>query len=87
MLDRQATISWLVSHGVQMIGASRSFCTGYVFTGETVGLQGILGTKELSPPLLIIHEIPEEQRIRDPYEGGGGRKARPAGGKVFPPGS
>ena len=65
MLDRQATISWLVSHGVQMIGARRSFCTGYVFTGETVGLQGILGTKELSPPLLIIHEIPEEQRIRD----------------------
>lgn len=72
MLDRQATISWLTSHGVQVIGAERNFCTGYVFTGEAVQLQGVLKDSAfanqpgfLRPPLLIINEIPEEKRVTD----------------------
>ena len=32
MLDRQSTISWLTSHGVQVVGAKRDFCTGYLLS-------------------------------------------------------
>ncbi len=62
MLDRQGTITWLTEHGVTVLGAQRDYCTGYIFAGEKVRLQGVYegGCKA---PLLIINEIPEEQRI------------------------
>ena len=31
MLDRKATIDWLISHGVKVIGTERNYCTCYVF--------------------------------------------------------
>lgn len=67
MLERRKTIEWLTGHGVRVIGAGREYCTGYIFTGEAVPLQGICGQreKEYHSPLLIINEIPEEKRIRD----------------------
>ena len=72
MLDRQSTISWLTSHGVQVVGAKRDFCTGYLFVGAPVKLQGTLKLSDserqpgsLHPPLLIINEIPEEKRSAD----------------------
>lgn len=72
MLDRKSTISWLTSHGVQVVGARRDFCTGYLFVGDPVKLQGTLNLSglekqegSLQPPLLIIHEIPEEERSSD----------------------
>jgi len=76
MLDRKATVSWLTSHGVRVVGANRGFCTGYIFNGEPVKLQGTLrpagcrtraGMPEeaLLPPLLIINEIPEKLRVSD----------------------
>ena len=76
MLERKATVSWLTSHGVQVIGANRGFCTGYLFHGEPVKLQGVLRSAgcrtkagmpegELCPPLLIINEIPEKLRVSD----------------------
>ncbi len=64
MLDRQGTIHWLTRHGVTVLGACRDYSTGYIFTGEQVKLQGVYG-KECKAPLLIIHEIPENKRIRD----------------------
>ena len=36
MLDRRQTISWLINHGVTVLGAKRNWCTGYIFTGERV---------------------------------------------------
>ena len=67
MLDRKATIDWLISHGVKVIGTERNYCTGYVFCGEKVELQGKAenGTETVKPPMLIINEIPEERRIED----------------------
>lgn len=64
MLDRRQTISWLTSHGVTVLGAERDYCTGYIFTGEKIKLQGIYkgGAK---PPLLIINEIEEDKRVQD----------------------
>lgn len=64
MLDRQGTITWLTEHGVTVLGAQRDYCTGYIFTGEKVRLQGVYegGCKA---PLLIINEIPEDKRILD----------------------
>lgn len=64
MLDRPGTIAWLIEHGVTVLGARRSYCTGYIFTGEKIRLQGVYegGCKA---PLLIINEIPEEKRISD----------------------
>ena len=67
MLDRKATIDWLISHGVKVIGTERNYCTGYVFCGEKVELQGKTEnvTETVKPPMLIINEIPEERRIED----------------------
>ena len=65
MLDRKATIDWLISHGVKVIGTERNYCTGYVFCGEKVELQGKAenSAETVKPPMLIINEIPEERRI------------------------
>ena len=67
MLDRKATIEWLITHEVKVIGTKRNYCTGYVFCGEKVELQGTLedGAETIKPPMLIINEIPEEERIED----------------------
>lgn len=64
MLDRQSTITWLTEHGVTVLGVCRGYCTGYIFTGEKVRLQGVY-KKVCQAPLLIINEIPEEERISD----------------------
>lgn len=41
MLDRKETISWLIQHKVKVLGAWRDYCTGYIFSGEKVELQGV----------------------------------------------
>ena len=66
MLDRKATIDWLISHGVKVIGTERNYCTGYVFV-EKSELQGKAenSAETVKPPMLIINEIPEERRIED----------------------
>lgn len=64
MLDRQSTIAWLMEHGVTVLGTGRDYCTGYIFTGEKVRLQGVY-EKGCRAPLLIINEIPESRRISD----------------------
>lgn len=64
MLDRKETIAWLIRHGVTVVGTQRDYCTGYIFTGEKVMLQGIYDGR-IQSPLLIIHEIEEEKRIKD----------------------
>lgn len=50
-----------------MIGTERNYCTGYVFCGEKVELQGKAenSAETVKPPMLIINEIPEERRIED----------------------
>ena len=67
MLARKETIQWLTDNGVRVIGSDREFCTGYVFVGEKVELQGMLekGVTDIQAPLLIIKEIPEEKRVED----------------------
>lgn len=64
MLDRKQTISWLINHGVTVLGAERDYCTGYIFTGERIELQGVY-KGEAKPPLLIINEIEEDKRVQD----------------------
>lgn len=64
MLDRKRTVSWLTGHGVTVLGARHDYCTGYVFSGEKVMLQGVY-ENTCRAPLLVINEIPEERRIRD----------------------
>ncbi len=65
MLDREKTISWLTGHGVAVLGAEREYCTGYIFPGDKVMLQGIYKDGSVWPPCLIIHEIAEDKRIQD----------------------
>ena len=87
MLDRRQTISWLINHGVTVLGAKRNWCTGYIFTGERVELQGVY-KGEGNPPLLIINEIDEDKRVQD--EGilaaavNAGRKAQQEGKYYHP---
>lgn len=67
MLDRAATVDWLTNRGVKVVGAWREICTGYVFRGDEVKLQGVYQKEQqdLKRPTLIINEIPEEKRVLD----------------------
>lgn len=67
MLDRKATVTWLTEHEVQVFGAKRDFCTGYIFKGDPVKLQGIYdnGKTRRKRPFLLVNEIPEEYRVAD----------------------
>lgn len=65
MMERANTIGWLKEHNVQVLGTKRDYCTGYVFTGEKVSLQGIYKGGEMKSSTLLIHEIPEEKRLVD----------------------
>ncbi len=64
MMARGKTVQWLIDHGVKVVGAKRGFCTGYIFEGDKVLLQGEM-QKPYVPPLLIIQEIPEQKRVKD----------------------
>lgn len=65
MMERQRTIDWLIEHDVKVYGTERDYCTGYVFSGEKIHLQGIYQEKEIQPSMLLIHEIPEEKRVKN----------------------
>lgn len=66
MLDREKTVKWLDGHGVKILGTIRNYITGYVFCGDRVKLHGVIDSETVcKPPLLIIHEIPEEKRIQN----------------------
>ena len=67
MLDIPATISWLTDHGVTVLGAGRSHCTGYLLLSTDVPLTGILSATVPLPErrLLILNQIPEEKRLED----------------------
>lgn len=67
MLDVAGTIGWLQERGVQVLGTDSDRYTGYIFKSTDVPLSGKLGEKLPQPPgkLLIIHPIPESERIPD----------------------
>lgn len=64
MLERKQTVSWLTQHKVSVLGVQRDYCTGYIFVGEKVKLDGKY-EGVCKAPMLILNEIPEEERISD----------------------
>lgn len=64
MVERGRTIKWLMQQGVLVLGIERDYCTGYIFSGEKVKLDGKYGGV-CKAPMLILNEIPEEKRILD----------------------
>ena len=64
MLERQETIKWLQEHKIPVFGVKREYCTGYIFVGEKIFLDGIF-KKNQKLPALIINEISEKERIQD----------------------
>lgn len=65
MLDRAATIAWLREAGVSVVGAQQTTCTGYVFCGEPIPLDGALDLTAGPLPGLILQPIPELLRLTD----------------------
>lgn len=66
MLDIKATINWLSSKGVKVLGNDRDICDGYVFVGEKVRLSGKFnGSISSYEKLLILNGIASEKRIQD----------------------
>ena len=65
MLDLPATFDWLKQEGVSVAGAQQSVCTGYVFCGEPIALDGVLDLAAPSLPRLILQPIPEKLRLSD----------------------
>lgn len=68
MLDCEGTFRFLEQHGVRSLGVERDIYTGYIFTGEESRLSGRMADKPEQPDkagILIVNEIPENQRIAD----------------------
>lgn len=71
MLDYAGTFRFLEQHGVRSLGVVRDTYTGYLFVGEEAALSGRFytqgGGQEIDDDrsVLIINEIPEEDRARD----------------------
>ena len=66
MLDIPASVAWLRAHGVRMLGIGTDCCTGYLFAGAPVALDGSLQVASLparGAGLLLLNPIPEEARI------------------------
>lgn len=71
MLDIPATLHWLQEHGVHIAGEP---CTGYLFCGEPVSVELPLSSCATESAvrcytahggLLILHPIPEKERVQD----------------------
>lgn len=66
MLDRRETYRWLEEHEVVVTDLGRNFSTGYVFCGESIAFSNCTEEDFLSSPHgLLIHEIPESERVED----------------------
>ena len=65
MLDIPATIGWLRNAGVRTLGCGSAVCTGYVFNGEPVALDGEWNGEKCAPRTLILRGIAPELRLKD----------------------
>ena len=65
MLDIPATIEWLRNADVRMLGCGSAACTGYVFNGEPVALDGEWNGEKCAPRTLILRGIAPELRLKD----------------------
>ncbi len=65
MLDIAATIGWLRDAGVRTLGCGSAECTGYVFNGAPVALDGEWNGEKCAPRTLILRGIAPELRIRE----------------------
>lgn len=67
MLDIPATIEWLRSHGVQVVGTGTDRCTGYIFQSTDVPLSGKVEDLPGLPTgkCLILNPIPQAERIQE----------------------
>ncbi|OUO93285.1 pseudouridine-5'-phosphate glycosidase [Cloacibacillus sp. An23] len=65
MLDIPATIGWLRNEGVRTLGCGSAACTGYVFNGEPVALDGVWNGEKCAPRTLILRPIAPELRLKD----------------------
>jgi pseudouridine-5'-phosphate glycosidase len=66
MLDINATIKWLTSRDITVLGNDRDVCDGYVFVGEKVKLTGKFAEKISNyERTLILNGIKSEKRIQD----------------------
>ena len=65
MLDIAATIGWLRGAGVRVLGCGSAFCTGYLFNGAPVALDGEWNGEECAPHTLILRGIAPELRLKD----------------------
>lgn len=65
MLDIPATIGWLRDAGVRVLGCGSAACTGYVFNGEPVALDGEWNGERCAPHMLIMRGIAPELRLKN----------------------
>ena len=66
MINLSATVNWLKDHGIKVLGNCRDVCDGFVFSGETVKLNGkYSGTIPVQGRVLVLNSIPPERRFTD----------------------
>lgn len=65
MLDIKATIEWLMSKNVTVLGYKSDSCNGFMFNGEKVKLSGVYNGDFLHSKTLLLREIPINKRLKN----------------------
>lgn len=60
------TVAWLKQNGVTVLGCYRDVCSGFMCVGNAVKLSGIYAGQKLRGKMLLLQEIPEGLRLKDP---------------------
>ena len=68
MLDIEATLKWLSSHGVRILGVGSEYCTGYLFVSAKVPLDRRIDEPDcniIQEKTLILNPISESCRVKN----------------------
>jgi hypothetical protein len=66
VLDIPATIDWLLSNGVKVLGRESAVCCGFVFRCGDVPISRHWRREEkITPHTLLLREIEKDKRLRD----------------------
>jgi hypothetical protein len=65
MLDIKATIEWLISNNVTVLGYKSNLCSGFMFNGDKVKLSGAYDGNFFHNKTLLLREIPTKKRLKN----------------------
>lgn len=59
MMDYEQTISWLLGHGVTILGRKQPYCDGFLFQRQPLPITGLYARQPLQGQMLLLNPLPE----------------------------